>query len=95
MLDDEGSYIHHKASGKKINIVNHNGEFKFGIWVPKAQAERQVKEEPVRRRNGNAAIPPEPRVAPDESASGNKRQRLEEIGDDDDQLLDMLFVGHV
>ena len=39
VLDDEGSYTQNKASGRKINIVNHNGEFKFEIWVPRAKTE--------------------------------------------------------
>ena len=81
------------------------------FWVPKAKVERQVKQEPVRRRNGAETSQSEHKVDPvgqlsnnslvgqsftkSESNAGSKRQRIEEISDDNDQPLDMFFVGQV
>ena len=89
ILDDEGSSIQNKASERKISIVNHNGEFKFEIWVPKHKVAPKVKAEP---RNPAASR------AADTCASGDlgaKRQRVDEVEDDDESQLDIFFVGQV
>ena len=98
VLDDEGSYIQNKASGRKIQIVNHNGEFKFEIWVPKDKNASHVKAEPKRIRKTKAADEndeKEAEVIP--QLSQQKRQRVDDLEEDEDDEddLSLLFVGQV
>jgi hypothetical protein len=54
VLDDEGSYIEDKATGRKIKIRTEQGEFEFEIWVPKAKdANLPVKKDKKTKSNGN------------------------------------------
>jgi len=43
VLDESGSYIEDKNTGRQIKIRTNNGEFEFNIWVPKKKEEVEAK----------------------------------------------------
>ena len=49
MLDEDGSYIEDKISGRKIKFRTENGDFKFELWVPKAKGGYHQIEEPSKK----------------------------------------------
>ena len=87
VLDDEGSYIEDKKSGRKIKVKMEKGEFEFEIWVPKPKS--TIAEEPLKKKKKTDF----------KNQKGNKFQALqmdvEESEDDDDAMLDMVFMRPV
>ena len=87
VLDDEGSYIEDKKSGRKIKVKMEKGEFEFEIWVPKPKS--TIVEEPLKKKKKTDF----------KNQKGNKFQALqmdvEESEDDDDAMLDMVFMRPV
>ena len=81
VLDDQGSYIEQKSSGKQIKIRTDRDEFEFEIWVPKAKS----GEEPVK---GKKKVSFE---------SKNQFQALSnmEVDSDSDAMLEMVFTRQV
>ena len=86
VLDDEGSYIEDKKSGRQIKIKMGEGEFEFDLWVPKAGAQ---KEEGIAKKKKKVSF-----------ENKNKFEALQEMEvdseeDDGDNMLQMVFMRQV
>ena len=46
ILDEGGSFIEDKATGRESKIWKDRGEFKFDRWVPKAKSGNQIENKP-------------------------------------------------
>ena len=81
VLDEQGSYIEQKASGKQIKIRTDRDEFEFEIWVPKAKS----GEEPVKGKKNKVNF-----------ESKNQFQALSmDVDSDGDAMLEMVFTRQV
>ena len=83
VLDDEGSYIENKATGRKIAVETENGDFEFEIWVPKAKS--VIEKEKIERAN--------------EQNNKVKKEKVDKMEidseDENDSMLQMVFMGQV
>ena len=86
VLDDEGSFIEDKKTGRQIKIKMGEGEFEFDIWVPKVGSQ---KEEEVATKKKKVSF-----------ENKNKFEALQEMevdSDDNegDNMLQMVFMRQV
>ena len=80
VLDEQGSYIEQKTTGKQIKIRTDRDEFEFEIWVPKAKS----GDEPVK---GKKKVNFEDK---------NQFQALSmDVDSDGDAMLEMVFTRQV
>ena len=82
VLDDDGSFIEDKKTGRQINMRMENGEFEFDLWIPKPKSKM---EEGVKDRK---------KVRFEDK---NRFQALSQmdVDSDGDHMLEMVFMGQV
>ena len=80
VLDETGSYIEDKTTGRQIKIRADNGEFEFDIWVPK---KKEVEE---RKKN--------PKKSTIQTSNRFKEFETDD-DDDDDAMLEAVFIRQV
>ena len=88
ILDEEGSYIEDKTTGRQIKMRLGNGEFEFDLWVPKAGARKDEKVE----------VPKKPKKVTFKGVNKFEalREDMEVDSDDEgDNMLQMVFMGQV
>ena len=91
VLDDEGSFIEDKKTGRQIKVkLGEAGEFEFDLWVPKAGAQKSEGNKSEGNK-GNKKVKFEHK---------NKFKELEEdmevdSEEDGDNMLQMVFMRQV